>query len=230
MKPLCIAHRGCHWECFENTKEAFIAAAKGDFYGIEMDIHLTKDDQWIIHHDPNFLSNGKNVVIKDENLDDLVKMPLDNEKGYKAFCPTLEEYLSILKGSGKRPFIEIKPSNPSFKNIRLLIKQVKKYFSLDDVTFIAFYPWPLLKIRAINKKQNIQLLVEKSHIKMVTFAYKMRWDLDVDYPLLTKEVVDKFKRKKLEINTWTVDDIDELKRIEKLDIDYLTTNTFDQKS
>ena len=58
MKPLCIAHRGCHWHWFENTKEAFIAAAEGEYFGIEMDIHLTKDKKWIIHHDPDFLSNG----------------------------------------------------------------------------------------------------------------------------------------------------------------------------
>ena len=33
MKPLCIAHRGCHWKCFENTLPAFEAATKGDFFG-----------------------------------------------------------------------------------------------------------------------------------------------------------------------------------------------------
>ena len=37
MKPLAIAHRGYHTKYFENTKEAFIEASKGKYYGIETD-------------------------------------------------------------------------------------------------------------------------------------------------------------------------------------------------
>ena len=128
MKPLCVAHRGCHWNCFENTIQAFEAATKGDFWGIEMDIHLTKDKKWIIHHDPDFLSNGVKHVIKEENFEDLLKLPLDNEWNYEAYCPSLDDYLKIVHGSGKTPIIEIKPKNPSFHYLKVMIKQVKHYF------------------------------------------------------------------------------------------------------
>lgn len=230
MKPLCVAHRGCHWKCFENTSQAFEAAAKGNFYGIEMDIHLSKDKKWIVHHDPDFLSNGKKVVIKDEKFEDLRKMPLDNEWNYDAKCPTLTEYLEIVKGSGKRPVIEIKPKNPSFWNLHKVIKEVKKYFKLKDVTFIAFYPWPLMKFKLIHPRLDVQLLVENTHPFLVNWAYKLRWGLDIESPMLTKEMYERFQKKGLKVNAWTVDSKEELKRLCDMGIDLITTNVFDQNS
>lgn len=230
MKPLCVAHRGCHWKCFENTKQAFEAATKGKFFGIEMDIHLTKDKKWIVHHDPDFLSNGKKVVIKDEKFNDLIKMPLDNKWGYEAKCPSLEEYLKIVKTSNKRPVIEIKPKNPSFHNLKKVIKEVKKYYDLKDVTFIAFYPWPLMKIKIMHPKQDVQLLVEHTHPFLVDWAYKFRWGLDIESPMLTKSMCKKFQEKGLVVNAWTVDTKKELKRLCELNIDMITTNVFDQNS
>ena len=91
-----------------------------------MDIHLTKDKKWIVHHDPGFNTNGKFVNIVDYKLDELLSMPLDNEWNYEAKCPTLEEYLTIVKTSSKRPIIEIKPKNPSFHNLRKVLKIIKK--------------------------------------------------------------------------------------------------------
>lgn len=231
MKPLCIAHRGCHWHCYENTIDAFSIAANGDYFGVETDIHLTKDGKWIIHHDPSFLSNGKKYVIKEEKLETLIKLPLDNKWNYKAYIPTLEDYLKILQGSGKRPIIEIKPSNPSFRKLKAMANIVKQYFSLDDVTFIAFYPWPLLKLKFMYKKHiHIQQLWEKTHPSIVKLALRHRFDLDAEASLLNKDIIDKFHHKGLKVNAWTVDDENMLHKLEEMGIDYITSNKFDQNS
>ena len=231
MKPLCVAHRGCHWNCFENTVQAFEAAAKGDFFGIEMDIHLTKDKKWIIHHDPDFLSNGVKHVIKEELFEDLIKLPLDNEWNYEAYCPSLEDYLKIVHGSGKTPIIEIKPKNPSFHHLKQVVKEVEKHFKLNEVVFIAFYPWPLFKLKFLyGKKVRIQQLWEPTHQFIMKWAYSHRFGLDSDMQCLTKEIVDKFHAKGLEVNVWTVDDEESLKKFEEMGVDYITTNKFNQNS
>ena len=231
MKARCIAHRGCHWKCFENTIQAFDAAAKGSYFGIEMDIHLIKNKKWIIHHDPDFLSNGKKHVIKDEKFDDLIKLPLDNKWNYEAYMPSLEDYLKAVKGSGKRPIIEIKPKNPSFHNLKKVIKTVRKYFSLDEVDFIAFYPWPLFKLKFLyHKKVHIQQLVEHEHPFMVKWALRHKFGLDIEDVMLTKEIVDTFHKKNLTVNVWTVDKEEQLKKFEEMGVDFITTNTFDQNS
>ncbi len=231
MKPLCVAHRGCHWHCYENTIQAFEAARDGDFWGVEMDIHLTKDHQWIVHHDPDFLSNGKKIVIKDEKFEDLLKMPLDNEWNYEAYCPSLDDYLKTIHGSGKTPVIEIKPKNPSFKYLKKMIKQVKQYFTLDEVVFIAFYPWPLFKLQFLyHKKVHIQQLSEPTHPFIIKWAYRHRFGLDADFNCLNKEIVDKFHKKGLKVNVWTIDQQETLRQCEELGVDFITTNVFDQNS
>ena len=108
MKPLAIAHRGYHKDYFENTKEAFIAASKKDFYGIETDIHLTKDRVWITHHNDDVVSGGQHYFIKDLTLEEIMALPLDNNQDHKdAKVCLFTDYLQICKESGKRPIIEI---------------------------------------------------------------------------------------------------------------------------
>ena len=230
MKPLCIAHRGCHWNCYENTIQSFHAAANGNFYGIELDVHLTKDKKWIIHHDPEFLSNGKKIIIKKEKFNYLTNLPLDNPKNYQAKCPSLDELFDALRHSDKKAIIEIKPKNPSFHNLKKLIKEIKKKFDLNRVVFIAFYPWPLIKLRILLKNHPVQLLVEKEHLFLLDWAYNLNWDIDVESSCMNERIVKRFHSKKLKVNTWTIDDKKDLQRLEKMGVDYITSNVFDQNS
>lgn len=46
-----IAHRGLSGIETENTVAAFLAAANRSYYGIETDVHLTKDGKFILIHD-----------------------------------------------------------------------------------------------------------------------------------------------------------------------------------
>ena len=231
MKPLCIAHRGKHDKYFENTINAFKEAAKGDYFGIETDIHLTKDKFWVVHHDEDFLSDGKKYVIKDLTRDEITKLHLDNEQNDKdAYIPLFEDYLKICKESGKRPIIEIKPSNPKRKYLRQLVNYVDSVMGKENVTFIAFYPWPLIKLRHMyRKKLHLQMLIEPRPI-LISWAKFYKMDIDIRDKMLTKELVEKFHKKNLKTNCWIVNDIDMLRHLEEIGADYITTDTFDQNS
>lgn len=229
MKPLAIAHRGYHQKYFENTKEAFIAASQMGYYGIETDIHLTKDLRWITHHNDDIISGGKHYFIKDLTYDEIMKMPLDNDQGHEnaTVCP-FEEYLKICKESGKRPIIEIKNS-PKWKHLKTLVREVDKAVGIDNVTFIGFYPWPLGKIRlSFGKKVHLQHLIEE-HTELLGYARLFKMDLDIRDKVLTEKMLNKFHKKKLKVNCWTVDDESMLRKLESMGVDYITTNVFDQK-
>ena len=45
------AHRGSSGTHPENTIAAFKAAAKLPIYGVELDVHLTKDGELVVIHD-----------------------------------------------------------------------------------------------------------------------------------------------------------------------------------
>ena len=231
MKPLCIAHRGKHDKYFENTLNAFKEAAKGEFFGIETDIHLTKDNCWVVHHDPDFLSGGKKYVIAEMNKDEVIKLHLDNDQNdEEAYIPLFEDYLKICKESGKRPIIEIKPKNPKLKYLKKLVKYIDGYMGIDNVHFIAFYPWPLIKLRMkYGKKVHLQMLLEPDHYQMLyKWAKFYKMDIDIEDKLLTQELMDLFHKKNLKVNAWTVDSVDTLRRFEEMGIDYITTNVFSQ--
>ena len=233
MKPLCIAHRGKHDKYFENTLNAFREAAKGDFFGIETDIHLTKDNYWVVHHDPDFLSDGTKYVIAEMNKDDVIKLHLDNEQNdEEAYIPLFEDYLKICKESGKRPIIEIKPKNPKAKYLKKLVKYIDEYMGVDNVHFIAFYPWPLIKLRnRYHQKVHLQMLLEEGHyMTLYKWAKFYKMDIDIEDKLLTTGLVDIFHKKNLKVNCWTVDDPEMLRKLEDWGVDYITTNVFDQNS
>ena len=233
MKPLCIAHRGKHDKYFENTLNAFKEAARGDYFGIETDIHLTKDNYWVVHHDPDFLSGEQKYVIAELTKDEVIKLPLDNKQGDKeAYIPLFEDYLKICEESGKRPIIEFKPKNPKLKYIKQVVKMVNEHMGIDNVHFIAFYPWPLIKLRLkYGKKVHLQQLLEEGHYKtLYKWAKFFKMDIDIEDKLLTTELVEIFHMKNLKVNCWTVDDEEMLRKLEGWGVDYITTNVFNQNS
>ena len=50
---LVVAHRGLSGIEKENTSSAFVAAGNRSYYGIETDIHNTRDGEYVVIHDEN---------------------------------------------------------------------------------------------------------------------------------------------------------------------------------
>ena len=98
-----IAHRGAHnneLSQFENTHAAFRQALTVNCWGIEFDIHATKDNRLVVNHDPTLLRLW-NV---NERIDQLTLTEL-REKA--PLVPTLAE---VIEQYGKKMhlFIELK--------------------------------------------------------------------------------------------------------------------------
>lgn len=216
---------------FENTYEAFKLAAESDFFGIETDIHQTKDKVWITHHNHTIISGGKEYAIKELTYEEIIKLPLDNDQGHEnAKVCLFEDYLKICKEGGKRPIIEFK-INPTRKDMRKLLKYIDDYIGIENVTFISFLPKPLNQIRSIvHKRAKIQWLnYDQDKLKFWCRVIR-KYDYDNYFVKTTKKDIDLWHKKKLEVNIWTVDDEKVLREFEKLGVDYITTNVFDQNS
>ena len=182
---------------------------------------------------------GSNAYVKGKLKDaaelginaDLIKLPLDNDQGDKeAYIPLFEDYLKICKESGKRPIIEFKPKNPKAKHLKKLVKYIDEFMGLENVTFIAFYPWPLIKLRnRYHKRVHLQQLLEEGHYKtLYKWAKFFKMDIDIEDKLLTQDLVDLFHKKNLKVNVWTIDEEKNLRKLEGMGVDYITTNVFQQ--
>ena len=97
-----IAHRGVSGLERENTCPAFVAAGVKSYYGIESDVHVTKDGKYIVFHDDNLERlTGLSLVIEETDFDTLRAIRMKDTDGVTEradlFLPTLEEYISICK-------------------------------------------------------------------------------------------------------------------------------------
>lgn len=107
-----IAHRGYSAKYPENTLAAFHAAAQLPIFGVEFDVHLTKDGQIVVIHDEkiNRTSNGSGFV-KDMTLEQLRQYDYGawfGEEFAGEVIPTLSEVLEVFKDTGHRINIELK--------------------------------------------------------------------------------------------------------------------------
>jgi len=144
-----LIHRGIlRKECKENILSSFRASfQKG--YGIETDIHATKDNKFICFHD--FTLNRVFKIKKSiKNLD---YQSLKNiSKAKKAEVPLLKDLLKLSKNK-EYLFIELKPLF-SKKLLKKLIKETNK---LKKCIFISFKEKNIYDLLKIKKKIKVGL-------------------------------------------------------------------------
>lgn len=106
LRGWSYAHRGLHGNGIpENSMTAFREALAGG-YGIELDVHLLKDGNLAVIHDPSLKRTaGADVRIEDLDTEDLSQYTLE---GTQETIPTFRQVLDLFEG--KAPLIiELKP-------------------------------------------------------------------------------------------------------------------------
>ncbi len=121
-----IAHRGESADAPENTLAAFQLAWDRKLPAVELDVHLTKDEQLIVCHDGNTKRTGReSLVIKDSTVAELQKLDAGRWKGERwagEIMPTLDEALATIPDDA-RCFIEVKVGPEA---VPALVKSVNK--------------------------------------------------------------------------------------------------------
>lgn len=118
------AHRGL-WndELPENSLPAFKNAVDNDF-GIELDVHVTADDQLVVFHDDTLdRMCGVSGKVADKTLAELRQLRL---KGTNYLIPTFDEFLEVV--GGKVPLIiEVKSNKRNDLLCSLLWERLQRY-------------------------------------------------------------------------------------------------------
>lgn len=226
-KPLMIAHRGASVYELENTKEAFIAAGNRTFWGIETDIRLTKDGEIVIFHDETLKRlAGMEAKVSDFDFAEVREISLKGRFDHieASRIPTLSEYLKICKHYRKKCVIEFKGGFDEAK-IDKALRIIKDHEMFDQTTIISFNLDYLLYIRKIEPDLPIQYLTgENLDEEKLRTCIENRFDLDLQYQTVTKELVDIMHQNDLKVNCWTVDDPTVAQELTVLGVDYITSN------
>lgn len=226
-KPMMIAHRGLSGLERENTCAAFVAAGNRSYYGIETDIHRTKDGRYIIFHDDNLVRLlGDERVVEEMTFEELRALRLadhDGETRGDLLLPSLEEYIRICKKYDKESVLEIK-NHFAPEDIECVIAIIRDLEWLEHTIFISFDLPNCLCLREKLPQQRVQYLVKKCDDEVLAVLREKKIDLDMDYRNCTKEIVESCHEMGAVVNVWTVNDLEAAYRMLHLGVDFITTN------
>ena len=187
-----IIHRGIVNKKF---KENLLSSFKKSFslgFGIETDIHITKDGEFVCFHD--FTLNRifkKKMSIKNLNYSYLKKLSVNQNKS----IPLLKDVLEISKN--KYPLlIELKPKL-SKKNLQKLIKETSKY---SKCTFISFNHKNIFNLQKI--KSNIKVGLSFSNISSIKEIINASKNKKVNCYILDKIFLNNKKVQNLKIEKY----------------------------
>ena len=166
-----LIHRGILNKNYqENNLKSFKASFKKG-YGIETDIHLTKDHKFICFHD--FTLNRifkKKISIKNINYSKIKKI----SSKYKKPIPLLKDLLIASKNMHTL-FIEIKPSF-SKKILQKLLNETSKFSKCVFISFKHENIYNLLKIKSNTKvglsfspTTSVKRIIKRSSNKKINY-------------------------------------------------------------
>lgn len=224
-----IAHRGLSSLYPENTIPAFEGAAECGFEAFELDVHTTKDGEWVVIHDEivDHMTDGQGAV-KDLTLKELSKLRIDSGKHIEDFdnlgIPTLRETLDICKEMGIVPVIEFKGGD--LKYLPDLKALLDEYKLSDDAAIISFYKDYLEEYRKLDSEIEMLYLAVAPTKEEIDWCAENNFGINFNCYCLYKSfpAVMYAKEKGITMGAWTVDIPIIADVMALLGVDYLTTN------
>ncbi|MDW5522156.1 glycerophosphodiester phosphodiesterase family protein [Carnobacterium maltaromaticum] len=228
-----IGHRGLSSNAPENTIESFQQGAtrRGAFWGIETDVHRTKDGFWVCMHDPTVdRTTDGTGAIKDLTLAQIKALTIDYGSNIGTYpglkVPTFEEYLTICKKNSLVPIIELKDtaSYPE-ANYDSFVDLVKRKGFENKCVVISFEFKALEAIRKRSNRITLQYLVNTFNTAAIEQASTLtNCGINSQHAQVTQALVEACHSKNMEVNAWTVNDYPIIEQLTEMGVDYITTD------
>ena len=217
MQPFIFGHRGCAYEP-ENTLRSFRKAIDLGVDGIELDVRKCKSGHIVVIHDEKVdrTTNGKGYV-KNLTLKKLKKLGA----GRNESIPTLEEVFKFLNKHKKVKFvIELKEGIE-----KDIVKIIKKYKLMDKVIIISFHHRFIRNLKMLHGDIHSGILFVGNPVKVMGIAQDAHANyLFLNYKYVNKNTVKDAHENNLKVYVWNVDDVENLKKILKLNVDGIGSN------
>ncbi len=245
-----LGHRGTAGTRPENTLASFIQSLKDGADTLESDLHLTKDGEIIMMHDPvvDRTTNGtgpiSEMTLKEiKALDAGYKFTPDGGKTYPfrsqgIKVPTLAEALSAFPD--KRINLEIKDNNQEL--VEKVVDLIAATGREDSVLLTAGDDETMKKLRAYVEKTGSQVAISASTGEIFDFFMGVGQDtpppkgvmaLQVPYKIefggenitvVTPAFVEKAHKHGIHVHVWTIDDPKEMKELRDMGVDGIFTD------
>jgi glycerophosphoryl diester phosphodiesterase len=225
-----IAHRGASAYEPENTLRAFERAIEMGATMLELDVHLSRDDRVVVIHDPDLArtTDGEGHVA-DLPLAEIQRF----DAGLGERVPTLEEAIELAKRRAQL-YIELKGQ----RTPEPVVDVLRKTAFLDGAILGSFYPWLPQKAKFLEPAVRTSVLIRAADRKAEFVEWVLAVEADFVHPcwehaspaphqLLTPALIAAFRQQSLGIVVWHEERADELRKLARLDVDGICTNTPD---
>ena len=241
---LMIAHAGLEGFETPNTLAGVVAAGHRSYWGIEVDVRVTKDKKIVLTHDDSLMeAAGVDVKVSESTWEELQRYPLFDYREFFGMekygltidksltrsdlrISSMEEFIRVCKKYGKVAVPEIKGTF-SPEEIRIMLDDVRRHDYGENVVFISFQWENLAEIRRQEPQQKVQLLTGGGMDTSDEFLDRVAaagFDLDVHLSNVTAELVERIHRRGMKLNVWTVDFVEDADNFVRYGVDYITSH------
>ncbi len=237
--PLIAAHRGGAALAPENSLRAFrnALALGADF--LEFDLHMTRDGEVVVIHDPTLeRTTTARGAVRDLTRAELAAARLRARDGgvTEEPVPTFAELLDLAVPTAVAILPEIKngPARARYDGIEAkVLALLRARGMLGRATVQAFEVETIRRLRALEPSLRTMLLVGRGRVEQERAAPRdaVRWaaevgatDLGMDHRFIDAEVVAAARTAGVRLSAWTVNDEADLRRAIGLGLDVIMTD------
>ncbi len=225
-----FGHRGYSGKYPENTMLAFQKAIECGVAGIELDVQFSRDGELVIIHDESLdrTTTGTGWV-RDYTLEELKKLDASfkfaGQYGINPI-PTLDEYLAYVKNYDIVTNIELKTGICEYPGIEEAVLQcVRKHNISEKIIISSFNHFSVMRMKDLAPDLKSGFLFDCWILDPGRYvsSHGIRC-YHPEHHNLTPDIVRDAKEYGLEINTWTVNTLEDFKRLESLGVDVAIGN------
>jgi len=210
-----VGHRGAAGEEPENTLRSILRGIECGADFIEVDVRSTKDGVLVLLHDETLdrTTNGSGLL-REHNFSEICN--LDAGKGER--IPRVEEVLEVIKGKC-RILLELKEVGWEKK----LFRMVEEKNMLEDVIFISFHKECVEALKEMGGK--VGIIFSKTPHAYLEYARSLEPELIIPhYRLVDEEFISRANEYGLNVNVWTINDIERMISFIKLGVFAITSD------
>lgn len=223
IEPLAVAHRGAAGVAPENTMTSFKTAYEQDCDAIELDVHLTFDQEIVVCHDDtvNRTTNGKGRI-RALTLDQIRQLDAGSWRDLQFTgekIPRLSEVLEWLPlDIGLN--IELKDSAGGMLETQV-INMVRKFDRMESVLFTSFDHKMLYRLKKQAPEAKIGLVYGAKLLNPMQLVQDFGlevFSLHPNYRMIDKADVETLKQHGLQVFVWTVNQANDIQQMKEIKV------------
>lgn len=245
VHPQVVAHRGGALLAPENTLVAFSRAVDHHVDSIELDVHLSRDGQIVVIHDPELQRlTGQEGEVSDYTYADLQVFGVSVAKGAPSLygiqpIPLLSQVLAILPHAvGLQVEIKVCSDGSRYQDIEeKVLSMLEQGGFLERTLFISFDFPTLERLKELNPSVRTGALVSKAYMtqvgaggpdRIIADMKKLHADyLCINHTYLTSTLAHKVHEAGIRLGVWTVNTSSAVERMAGWPVSAITTDDYE---